>query len=291
MLLTLARLELTGRRLEQSAAYAEECAELSRVLAERPPPRRLLPSMGTAAVGLVASWRAGIKTLESRSLNILAIDRTMQGRLREGIEIAREALAISRELPERAEALGIWVLGMGLCEIGEYEEGLKLCRRATGLTRKAQNAFLLWFDLDNLGRAYEALLDLEEACRIHEEALEPRGTGPRYVRISSIRLCAVAALSEDWEEAYAHALKAHEGRTSLTCWTASTSITRSRRCCEEETREGQRRDPPFRPKAPRLTSGNGLLTLFSSPERVRRRHRKGDRALRRQDASPEDRAT
>ena len=216
VLLTLARLELTGRRLEQSAAYAEECAELSRVLAERPPPRRLLPSMGTAAVGLVASWRAGIKTLESRSLNILAIDRTMQGRLREGIEIAREALAISRELPERAEALGIWVLGMGLCEIGEHEEGLKLCRRATGLTRKAQNAFLLWFDLDNLGRAYEALLDLEEARRIHEEALELGGAlGPRYVRISSIRLCAVAALSEDWEEAYAHALKAHEGRTSL----------------------------------------------------------------------------
>ena len=58
------------------------------------------------------------------------------------------------------------------------------------------------------------------------------------MRISSIRLCAVAALSEDWEEAYAHALKAHEGRTSLT-WTASTSITRSRRCCEEETREAR----------------------------------------------------
>ena len=78
-LLTLARLELTGRRLEQSAAYAEECAELSRELAERPPPRRLLPSMGTAAVGLAASWRAGIKTLESRSLNILAIDRIYAG--------------------------------------------------------------------------------------------------------------------------------------------------------------------------------------------------------------------
>jgi tetratricopeptide (TPR) repeat protein len=29
---------------------------------------------------------------------------------------------------------------------------------------------------------------------------------------SSIRLCGVAALSEDWEEAYAHAKKAHEDR-------------------------------------------------------------------------------
>jgi DNA-binding SARP family transcriptional activator len=207
-LLTLAQLELTRRRLEESAAYAEEGAELSRQLAERPLPRRVLPSMGTAAVGLVPSCRAGIKTIESRSLNILAFDRIMQGRLREGIKIAREALGISRELPERAEALGVWVLGMGLCEIGEYEEGLGLCRRATELTRKAQNAFLLWFNLDNLGRAYEALLDLEEARRVHEEALGLSGAlGPRYERISSIRLCAVAALSEDWEEAYAHALK------------------------------------------------------------------------------------
>jgi len=167
----------------------------------------------------VASWRAGIKTMESRSLNVLAFDRIMQGCLREGIKIAREALGISRELPERAEALGIWVLGIGLCEIGEYEEGLGLCRRATELTRKAcklPNAFLLWFSLDNLGRAYEALLDLEEARRVHEEALELSGAlGPLYVTWSSDRLCAVAALSEDWEEAYAHALKAHEGRTSL----------------------------------------------------------------------------
>lgn len=35
------------------------------------------------------------------------------------------------------------------------------------------------------------------------------------MRISSIKLCAVAALSEDWEGAYVHALKAHKGRTSL----------------------------------------------------------------------------
>src|SRR5215204_6654171 len=134
---TLARLELFRGSLEESAAYAEEGAALSRELAERPPPRRLLPLMGTADVGFVASWIAGIKTMESRSLNILAFDRIMQGRLREGIKIARESLGIARELPERAEALGICVLGLGLCEIGEYGEGLGLCRRATELTRKA----------------------------------------------------------------------------------------------------------------------------------------------------------
>ena len=105
---------------------------------------------------------------------------------------------------------------LGLVEIGEYEEGLELCRRRTELARKAQDGFLLWHNLDHLGRAYEALLDLEEARRVYEEALELRGAlRPLYEVSSSNRICAVAALSEDWEEAYAHAFRVHEGRTSF----------------------------------------------------------------------------
>ena len=101
-LLTLARLELNRGRLEESAVYAEEGAQLSRELAERPPLRRLLPSMGIAVTErLVASWRAGIKVMELHCLSILAYARIVQGRLHEGITVAREALAISRELPER----------------------------------------------------------------------------------------------------------------------------------------------------------------------------------------------
>jgi tetratricopeptide (TPR) repeat protein len=73
----------------------------------------------------------------------------------------------------------------------------------------------LWFNLDNLGRAYEALLDLRKARRVHEEALGLSGAlGLRYEEASSVRLCAVAALSEDWEEAYAHARRAREAGTS-----------------------------------------------------------------------------
>ena len=133
-----------------------------------------------------------------------------------GIKIAREALGISRELPEGAEMEPCLVIGIGLVEIGEYEEGLEVCRRNADLAREEQNASWLWANLDNLGRAYEALLDLQEARRVHEEALElSRGQGPLYEVYSSIRLCAVAALSEDWEEAYAHAKRAHEGKTSL----------------------------------------------------------------------------
>jgi DNA-binding SARP family transcriptional activator/tetratricopeptide (TPR) repeat protein len=216
MLWTLARLEMFAGKLEESAAYAEEGATLSRELAERPALRTHLPTMLVGIMGLGASWRAGTKTMEIRGLSILAYDRIMQGRLQEGIKIAREVLGISRELHERAEAMGSWALGLGLSEIGEYEEGLELCRRGTELARNTQNALLIWYNLNHLGRAHEALLDLQEARRVYEEALQLRGPlGPRYEVFSSFRLCAVAALSEDWQEAYAHALRVHEGRTSF----------------------------------------------------------------------------
>jgi DNA-binding SARP family transcriptional activator/tetratricopeptide (TPR) repeat protein len=216
LLFTLARLELIRGSLEESAAYAEEGAALSRELAERPPPPKLFPSMGPASMGLAASWKAGTKTLQSTSLTILAYDRILQGRIREGVEIARESLDISRQVHERVEALALAVLGTGLSEIGDYEEALEHCRRGTDLSRKLRNAQLLWHNLYHLGWTYEALLDLEEARRVHEEALELRGTmGPHHETWSSASLCAVATLSEDWQEAFAHALRAQRSRTSF----------------------------------------------------------------------------
>jgi DNA-binding SARP family transcriptional activator/tetratricopeptide (TPR) repeat protein len=213
---TLARLEMYAGKLEESAAHAEEGAALGRELAECPTPRTLLPSMLAGVTGLSASWRAGNKAMEIRCLSILAYDTILQGRLREGIKIAREALAMSREMHERAEAMASWALGLGLVEIGAYEEGLELCRRGTEMARKLPNVFLLWLNLNHLGRAYEALVNLEEARRVYEEALELRGPlGPQNEVFSSIRLCAVAALLEDWQEAYAHALRVHEGKTSF----------------------------------------------------------------------------
>jgi tetratricopeptide (TPR) repeat protein len=216
LLYTLARLELIRGSLEESAAYAEEGAALSRELVKRRPPRMLLGSIGPAATGFLASWRAGTKAMEIQCLRIIAYARILQGRLREGIQVAREVLGMSRELHERAEALGSWVLGLGLSEIGEYEEALEFCRRGTELARKLPNAFLLWLNLAHLGWAYEALLALEEARKIHEEALNLRGAlGLQCEVSSSFRLCAVAALSENWEDAYAHAKRAHQGRTSM----------------------------------------------------------------------------
>ena len=212
---TLARLELFRGRLEESATYAEEGAELTRELAERPSPRRLLPSMPTA-MGLMASWKVGNKAMEIQCLMYLAYVRIFQGSLQEGIGFGREVLRKSRELPERAEAMGSPALSLGLLASGEYEEALEVCLRGTELARIAQDSFLLWHNLDHLGRTYKVLLNLQEARTVYEEELELGAQlGPQYEALSSASLCAVAALSENWEEAYPHARRANEAGTSF----------------------------------------------------------------------------
>ena len=204
-LVALARVEVFRGRLEEAAAHAEEGAALSRQLAEGPPSRTVLPTAASAITGLAASWRAGHRAMEIQSLTYLAYVRIFQGRLQEGIAIGREAHAISRELPERIEAMSSWAISLGLVEIGEYEEALVLARRGVEMARKAQDPYLLAINLDRFGRAHEALLNLEEARAAYAEP-----PGQQYEPWSSARLCVVAALSENWEEAYTHAKRANE---------------------------------------------------------------------------------
>ncbi|HEY6582527.1 MAG TPA: AAA family ATPase [Rubrobacter sp.] len=213
---TLTRQEMLTGRLEEAAAHAEEGAALSRRLAERPAQRTQLPPMLAIVRGVTASWKAVTKTMEIQCLIYLAYVRVFQGKLQEGIAIGREVLGKSRQLPEQAETMGSAALSLGLLASGEYEEVLEITRRGTEMARNTLNPLSLWINLDQRGRAYEALLDLEKARRVHEEALELRGdVGPHYEAISSSSLCAVAALSENWEEAHAHARRAHEVGTSF----------------------------------------------------------------------------
>ena len=207
---TLARLEMHTGELEAAAAHAEEGAELSRQLADDPAAARTgRPSMLVGIMGLSASWRIGNKALEIQCLTYLALIRIFQGRLQEGVAIARGVQAISRELPERMEPMSLWVLGTGLQEVGEFEEALALARRGTELARKVRDTFLLAIHLVRLGDAHVALLNLEEARGAYEEAV---GLGHREA-VSSARLCVLAVLSENWEDAHAHAKSAHEDGT------------------------------------------------------------------------------
>ena len=102
------------------------------------------------------------------------------------------------------EAMSLWAHGMGLQEAGEYEEALALARRGTERARKVRDTFLLAANLGRLGDAHVALLNLKEARAAYEETVDLG----HYKAFSYARLCVLATLSEDWEDA--HARKAHE---------------------------------------------------------------------------------
>ncbi len=206
-LTALARLKLFAGRLEEATVHAEEGAALSRKLAERAAAARTeLPSILAGDIGLSASRRAGIKAMEIQCLVYLAHVRIYQGRLQEGMTIAHEVRAISKKLPARMEAMSLWAIRTGLQEMGEYEEALALARRGSERAREVRDVYLLGANLGRLGEAYEALQNLEEARAAYEEAVERGHYGP----FSHARFCVLAALTEDWEDAHAHAKRAHE---------------------------------------------------------------------------------
>ena len=181
----------------------------------------------------------------------------LPGQAAEGIAFGREVLGKSRELPERAEAMGSPALSLGLLASGEYEEALEVCLRGTELARIAQDTFLLWHNLDHLGRTYEALLDLQEARRVYEEALELGAQlGPQYEALSSASLCAVAALSENWERLTPTPGEHTKQVPPSMCSTDSTSITRSRRCCVEGTSDALEKWCDVSPTDRGRTDGN-----------------------------------
>src|SRR3954469_7999157 len=98
--------------------------------------RRWKSGSAPARASASASERFSMSWTVLKWYTYLACNRILQGKLQEGVAIGREMLGKSRQLHERAEAMGPWVLGMGLVEIGEYEEGLELCWRGTELARK-----------------------------------------------------------------------------------------------------------------------------------------------------------
>jgi DNA-binding SARP family transcriptional activator/tetratricopeptide (TPR) repeat protein len=204
---TLARLEYSVGRLEVASTYAGEGAELSRELAERPVAARTGHlSMVVGVMGLSASWRAGNKALQIQCLTYLALIRTYQGRVHEGMAIAREARVISKALPERMETMSLYALGAGLQGAGEYEEALALARRGTVRAREVRDTFLLASNLVRLGEAHEVLQNPEEARAAYEEAVDLG----HYKAYSYARFCVLATLSEDWHDAHTHARRAHE---------------------------------------------------------------------------------
>ena len=147
------------------------------------------------AMGLMASWKAGNKAMEIQCLMYLAYVRVFQGRL-QGVAFGREVLGKSRELPERAEAMGSPALSLGLLASGEYEEALEVCLRGTELARKRKTRFCCGTTSTTSGGHTRRYWTCRRRVRSMRRRWSLGDSGAALRVLSSASLCAVAALSE-----------------------------------------------------------------------------------------------
>ena len=153
----------------------------------------------------------GNRAMEADCLGVLADLQISDGQLASGIETARTAYNISRQIRNPwgivSNALH---LTRGLMEIGAYEEALEIAGQSIPLARTLPFHLLLFLTLMTVGAIHRALFQVTQARLAHQEALETNRTLPsqRYTSYCFAELCADEAVAGAWEEAYNYAKRA-----------------------------------------------------------------------------------
>lgn len=214
--------------------YARDCAEQALSLARELGHDDLIANSLYAAA-LLGGWsgrwdQVAERTAEARSLYVALGDRAleaemltlsawgevMEGRPQEALRFGRTHLDIVHELNDPAISLSdAHGLVLALLETGEYEESLALARQAVQAARSLGASERLQPALVVLGDAHKALFQLEEARAVYCE-MGDLVVFPEYRAVFHSKLCALAAMEEDWEEAHARALDARRVRGEIT---------------------------------------------------------------------------
>jgi ATP/maltotriose-dependent transcriptional regulator MalT len=136
-------------------------------------------------------------------LGFVAKTRVLQGKFRDAVTVAREALEVSRAVGDRAgEVSAFDALGLGLIYLGDIDEGHECLRHAIAIARAEGR-------LDAMGIAYLNLADAlhlrgrpDEALEVALEGLElSRGRSGKWLNM----LLAELALDRgDWNDVEAH---------------------------------------------------------------------------------------
>jgi predicted ATPase len=145
-----------------------------------------------------------------------------------GATIAHDAYVLSQKLMQRKEqALCLYDLVTGLLEIGEYNQALIYARSFTTFAENYPEPELRGMALTILGQVYRALLSLDAACKLHQEALNyyRTNTSPSYLDLGHNDLCLDYAQARNWPTAHEHLIQAMKQTesplflyTNLTFW-------------------------------------------------------------------------
>ncbi len=211
---------------EWSPEYALERAEEALFLAREMERDDLVAnSLGAVALleGFAGRWEGvasggekartlfaamGDRAMEAEFLNLSAWGEAMIGNPKEAIRLGRERLAATRELGnQEIHVADLHGLVLALLEAGEYDEALSVARTGMRAARSLGSAERLHFNLLLLGDTCKALFRLKEARSAYAETSEAVNI-PQHRALTHSKLCSVAALEENWEEAHTQAFKA-----------------------------------------------------------------------------------
>ena len=194
------------------AARWEECVALAREAAG------LYARMGDRGAGSLAAQYLLVgsppsealhnRAMEAQCLATVAVGEVNRGELEASVNAGRAALKIGREINnEWSQALAATNLAHGLTEEARYGEALRTAQEGVRIARKLPSPGLPLLALYAAGNAYQAVLGLEEAQTMYQEALEIADAVARPWRSLMVtRLCANRALAGDREAAHRHAL-------------------------------------------------------------------------------------
>ncbi|QBD76598.1 hypothetical protein EPA93_11520 [Ktedonosporobacter rubrisoli] len=146
----------------------------------------------------------GNQVMEADCLCLVASANIEAGWPKKAIQAAQEALSISlkRKDPWRQ----IWstlLLAWSLQECGDYAKALQHCQEACQSARTWGFSPLLCEGLFTLGTIHGAFFQLEKARAAYEEAqiVQAGLSSSVYIEVLLTRLCAIAVLTRDWEQA------------------------------------------------------------------------------------------
>jgi DNA-binding SARP family transcriptional activator/predicted ATPase len=193
-------------RWEECVARTREASELYARMGDR--------GAGSLAaqyllVGSPPSEALHNKAMEAQCLATVAVAEVNRGELASSVRAGRAALKIAHEINnEWAQALAATNLSQGLIEEGSYGEALCSAQEGVRLARRVPDPVLPLIAHYAAGNAHQAVLGLEEAQTMYQEALEIAKTLPRpWSHLMVSRLCANRALAGDRQAARRYALE------------------------------------------------------------------------------------